>query len=88
MIVQFLNDSYFDMETRIFVGEEIALNEYEFYYGKRKDEKVTFIFYNFKKDRITETVFKNYRHALEIAREKTHDKRCNNFEYYINVFKS
>lgn len=83
--IYIFNENYFEVENRIFVAEEIKLKENDFVSGNRKDEKVTFVFYNTEKDRTKERVFDNYQYALNVAREKTSDKRCKNFEYYIKT---
>lgn len=72
-----------EIERKIYVDEEILLNEYDFFYGKRKNEKVKFLFYQVKKNRITERTFSSYKYALNLARMRASDGRYKNFEFLI-----
>lgn len=67
-----------------YVDQEIIKDEYSFYFGDKKDDKVvTFCYYNVKKDRVTELSSKTYIDALNIALERRRDGRYKNFEFYI-----
>ena len=68
----------------VFIDREIIQNEYKYYFGDKKDEKiVTFCYYNVKKDRKTELGLKTYKDALNLALERRNDGRYKNFEYFI-----
>lgn len=73
------------VETKIYVSEEILLHEYDYMYGDKKDQKVNFTFVNKRtgKENTKHTAF-NYRHALDLARERQNDKRYKNYEYVID----
>lgn len=72
------------IEKQIFVSEEIFANEYEFVYGNKQDTKVTFTYYNVKKDREGNSIeFANYKAALDFARYRANDGRYKNYEFFI-----
>lgn len=72
------------IEAKTFVSEEILLHEYDYMYGDKKDQKVDFTFINTRtgKENTKQAVF-NYRHALNLARERRNDGRYKNYEYEI-----
>lgn len=72
------------IEAKTFVSEEILLHEYDYMYGDKKDQKVDFTFINTRtgKENTKQAVF-NYRHALNLARERRNDGRYKNYEYAI-----
>lgn len=72
------------IETKIYVSEEILKDEYSYTYGEKKDQKVDFIFINIRtgKENTKQAAF-NYRHALNLARERCNDRRYKNYEYAI-----
>lgn len=72
------------VEAKTFVSEEILLHEYDYMYGDKKDQKVDFTFINTRtgKENTKQAVF-NYRHALNLARERRNDGRYKNYEYEI-----
>lgn len=72
------------VEAKTFVSEEILLHEYDYMYGDKKDQKVDFTFINTRtgKENTKQAVF-NYRHALNLARERRNDGRYKNYEYAI-----
>lgn len=72
------------VETRIFLTDDILIHEYEYTYGDRKDKKVDFTFVNNVtcKETAKKQVF-TYRQAISIAREKRNDKRYKNYEFLI-----
>ena len=72
------------IEAKTFVSEEILLHEYDYMYGNKKDQKVDFTFINTRtgKENTKQAVF-NYRHALNLARERRNDGRYKNYEYAI-----
>ena len=73
------------IETRIFVSDDILLHEYDYMYGDKKDQKVNFTFINTRtgKENTKYGVF-YYRHALCLARERRNDGRYKNYEYAID----
>lgn len=73
-----------EIERRIYVSEEIFKNEYSYTYGADKDTKVTFAYYQVKKDK--ETIVGSlytYTKALALARYRANDKRYKNYEFLI-----
>ena len=73
-----------EIERRIYVSDEIFNNEYSYVYGENKDKKVTFAYYQVKKDKETTARFKaNYSAALDFARYRANDKRYRNYEFLI-----
>lgn len=72
------------IEAKTFLSEEILLHEYDYMYGDKKDQKVDFTFINTRtgKENTKQAVF-NYRHALNLARERRNDGRYKNYEYAI-----
>lgn len=74
-----------ELERRIYVSDEIVLHEYDYVYGDKKNNKVWFTYYNFKKDKEGKTIeFENYTEALSVARRRANDKRYKNYEYWID----
>lgn len=73
-----------ETEHRIFVTEEILLNEYEYVYGAKKDEKVDFTWHNIKNHRdYNKSKRFTYNDALDLARRRRNDGRYKNYEYLI-----
>jgi hypothetical protein len=73
-----------EIESRIYVTQELLLNEYDYVYGNKKNQEVTFVYYNVKKDREgTEKTFENYSKALDFARYRRNDGRYRNYEFFI-----
>lgn len=73
------------IEFKTYISENILLDEYNYTFGSRKDEKVDFTFVNILtgKETTKHAVF-TYRQALNLARERRNDGRYRNFEYIIN----
>ena len=72
------------IEYRTFVTEEILLNEYDYVYGAKKDEKVDFTWHNIKNHQdITKSKRFTYNDALDLARRRRNDGRYKNYEYLI-----
>lgn len=73
-----------EIERKIYVDEELFKNEYSYMYGDKKDELVTFAYYNFRKDKETEVnLDMNYSQAIAFARYRANDKRYRNYEFFI-----
>lgn len=72
-----------EIERNVFLSDELFENEYEYMFGSKKDEIVTIIYYNTKTDKETVKRFWNYKLTLATAHGKAIDKRCKNFQYYI-----
>ena len=72
------------IEKNIYVSEEILKDEYAYTYGEKKDQKVDFIFINTRTGKYnTKQAAFNYRHALNLARERRNDGRYKEYEYAI-----
>lgn len=73
------------IEYKTYISEDILLDEYNYTFGSKKDEKVDLTFVNIKTDKETtkHAVF-TYRQALNLARERRNDGRYKNYEYIIN----
>ena len=73
-----------EIESRIYVTQELLLNEYDYVYGDKKNQEVTFMYYNTKRDReSTQITFENYSKALDFARYRRNDGRYRNYEFFI-----
>lgn len=67
----------------ITVSEKIFDNEYEYRFGKLKDELVTF-YYDHKNRGLGKPIKRTYSKALALAAERTHDGRYKNYNFYIS----
>lgn len=67
---------------KITVSTNILNQEYDYCFGKLKNEKVTFCYTNIKTGKETERSF-TYQTALKLAIERSKDGRYKNFEYAI-----
>ena len=75
-----------EIERNIYVSEDIALHEYQYVYGEKKDNKVWFTYYNFKKHEEGKTIeYENYSKALAFARYRANDGRYKNYEFWIDI---
>lgn len=75
-----------EIEKRIFVSDDILLNEFSYIYGENKDVYVIFQYYQVKKDKLTVChINNNYKEALDFARYRRNDKRYKNFEFFITI---
>ena len=72
-----------EIEKRIFVTEDILLNEWHYLYGDKKDVLLDFVYYNFKKDKETNIGKRTYVENLELARSRRSDGRYKNYEFLI-----
>lgn len=72
-----------EVERRIFVSEDILLNEFSYVYGDNKDKEVTFTYYRPKTDKESKGIQMTYREALSLARSRANDGRYKNFEFLI-----
>ena len=72
------------IETRIFISDNLLENEYEYMYGADKNKKVDFVFLNIKtcKETTKQGVF-TYKQALDLARDRRKDNRYKNYEFLI-----
>lgn len=68
---------------KVFISDEIFRNEYDYLYGSKADWKVSFVFYNVKKDKEGKSVNMTYKKALDLAYYRSRDGRYKNFEYLI-----
>lgn len=73
----------FNVETRIWLSEEIYYHEWDLLYGERKDEKVYFVYHNIKTGKDTIKNHLNYAGALWLARTRRSDGRYKNYEFHI-----
>ena len=74
-----------EIERKIFVDSDILLNEYEYVYGKLKDNHCKFVYYNVKKDRESSGIFMTYSECLSLARSRANDGRYKNYEFLISI---
>lgn len=73
-----------EIERRIYVSERLFFQEYAYTYGSKRDEIVSFVYYNVKSDKETEVNLEmNYCDALDFARKRANDGRYKNFEFII-----
>lgn len=72
-----------EIERRIFVDEDILLNEYDYLFGDRKNKAVIFAYYKPKTDKAHEVKMATYAEAIDFARYRARDKRYRNFEFLI-----
>lgn len=73
-----------DLEFRLMVDDDIALNEYDYLYANKKDVKVKFVYSNVVTDKETVRFF-TYRDALKLARQRRNDKRYRNYVFFIEL---
>lgn len=73
-----------EIEKRIFVSEEIMLNEYAYMYGDLKGRHVTFTYLNTITSKETDIKFFTYKVALKLARRRVRDGRYKNYEFVIS----
>jgi hypothetical protein len=72
------------IEAKIIISDKIFVNEYDYTFGKKKNEKVDFTFVNIVTAKvITKHAIFTYRQALNLARERRNDGRYKNYEYVI-----
>jgi len=75
-----------EVSKRVFVSQEVFDNRRELFDGKRKDEHVKFTFYQAKRDKDMKVIYsETYSSAVALALWKVKDKRCKNYEYYIEM---
>lgn len=72
-----------EIEQKIFVDSYCLTHEYELLLGEKKEEIVSFQFYNFKHDKEDKIVQKTYSEALRLARERARDGRYKNYHFLI-----
>ena len=72
----------FDNSARIFISTGIFREEWEYMFGSKKNEAVTFTFCNVKTGKETERTL-TYSTALELAIMRSRDGRYKNFEFWI-----
>ena len=69
-------------DGRIKVEDTLIKNEYDYYFGDKKDVLVVFCYTNIKAQKETERNF-TYHKAIKLARERRLDGRYKNYEFYI-----
>lgn len=74
------------ISLRISVSENIYENWYEWHYGEKKDEKVTFRYINTKSGKVSEKTHLNFEGALRLACRMADDGRYKNFIFEISDF--
>ena len=74
-----------ELEKRIFVDEEIILNEYDYTFGEKKSVEVYYSLLNVKTDKLTRMYADTYNNVLRHTRERARDGRYKNFEFLISL---
>ena len=74
-----------ELEKRIFVDEEIILNEYDYTFGEKKDVEVYYSLLNVKTDKLTSMFADTYNNVLRHTRERARDGRYKNYEFLISL---
>lgn len=70
------------ISLKIYLSEKIFENEYEYTYGKQKDNLVSFVFYNVVTDKAVSKKM-TYKKAIQLAYMRARDGRYKNYEYII-----
>lgn len=70
------------VEQRIYLSKDILDNEYDFFYGSRKDELVKFTYLNLRTQKWS-SHRRKYADALSLARSRARDRRYKNYEFLI-----
>ena len=74
-----------ELEKRIFVDEEIILNEYDYTFGEKKSVEVYYSLLNVKTDKVTSMYADTYNNVLRHTRERARDGRYKNYEFLISL---
>ena len=74
-----------ELEKRIFVDEEIILNEYDYTFGEKKSVEVYYSLLNVKTDKLTRMYADTYNNVLIHTRERARDGRYKNYEFLISL---
>ena len=74
-----------ELEKRIFVDEEIMLNEYDYTFGEKKSVEVYYSLLNVKTDKLTSMYADTYTNVLRHTRERARDGRYKNYEFLISL---
>ena len=74
-----------ELEKRIFVDEEIILNEYDYTFGEKKSVEVYYSLLNVKTDELTRMYADTYNNVLRHTRERARDGRYKNYEFLISL---
>lgn len=70
----------------VYVSKDIfPASEYDLEFGDRKDELVSFRYYNVLDDRYSRPINLTYHDALELGLQRAKDMRYKNFEFYIDL---
>ena len=73
----------YNVESRLWLSEDVYYNEWHLLYGERQEEKVIFSYHNIKTGEETRKHGFNYRTALALARRRRSDGRYRNYDFYI-----
>lgn len=68
---------------KVFISDEIFRNEYDYLYGSKAEQEVSFTYHNVKKDKEGKSINMTYKKALDFAYYRSRDGRYKNFEYLI-----
>ena len=74
-----------ELEKRIFVDEEIILNEYDYTFGEKKNVEVYYSLLNVKTDKLTRMFADTYNNVLRHTRERARDGRYKNYQFLITL---
>lgn len=80
-----MNANFIPFNSVTFIDQEIIKDEYSYYFGDKKDVKVSFFYYNVKRDRKNELTHMNYKEAIDLALMRSGDGRYKNYEFYIQL---
>ena len=71
-----------DISLKIKISDFLYDHEFDFAYGNKSNNKVTFVYVNIKTGKETKKYF-TYKEALELAYKRSSDGRYKNFVYEI-----
>ena len=74
-----------ELERRIFVDRYIMLNEYDYTFGKKKNDLVYYSLYNVKKNKVKRMRSDTYNNVWKHCRERARDGRYKNYEFLISL---
>lgn len=77
---------YYNSSLPVYVSTDIVPKlEHALEFGDRKDELVSFRYYNVLDDRYSRPINLTYHDALELGLQRAKDMRYRNYEFYIDL---
>lgn len=73
---------YIQLTNRITISKELFFSEYDYMFGKMKNELVKF-YYDHKVRGMGRPINKNYSKAIALATKRAGDGRYKNYNFYI-----